>query len=107
MILIAVCPGGQTSSVITHLGGGNAALSVSNSAVGALASIVLMPFNFAWMAASTPGTAAWLTSLAIDPSAWWAAGTYITLLLPVLLAVYGFHVALAGQPLFKASKFRE
>ena len=53
--------------------------------------------------------AQWLEAypLAIDPAAWWAAGTYVTLLLPVLLAVYGFRAGLAGQPLFKAAKFRE
>ena len=33
MILVAACPGGSLSNVVTHLGRGNTALSVSISAV--------------------------------------------------------------------------
>jgi len=80
MILVAACPGGSLSNVITHLGRGNTALSVSVSAVASVIALVATPFNFSWMVASNPATAGWLRTLAIDPS-----GIWISLLL--LLAV--------------------
>jgi bile acid:Na+ symporter, BASS family len=52
MLLVAACPGGSLSNVITHFGRGNTAFSVSVSAVAALIALVATPFNFAWMAAS-------------------------------------------------------
>lgn len=80
MILVAACPGGSLSNVITHFGHGNTALSVSVSAVASLIALVATPFNFAWMVAANPATAGWLRQLEIDPS-----GIWISLLL--LLAV--------------------
>jgi BASS family bile acid:Na+ symporter len=73
MILVACCPGGSLSNVITHHGRGNTALSVSVSAVAALMALVLTPLNFTWMVASNPATAGWLKQLDIDASAiWWS-----------------------------------
>jgi BASS family bile acid:Na+ symporter len=66
MILVAACPGGALSNVITHLGRGNAALSVSLSAVSAVIAMVMTPFNFAWMVALNPATAQWLRHLDVD-----------------------------------------
>ena len=43
MFLIAACPGGTTSNFMTHLAGGNTALSVSLSAVSTVAATVMMP----------------------------------------------------------------
>jgi bile acid:Na+ symporter, BASS family len=80
MILVACCPGGALSNVITHLGRGNTALSVSVSAVASLLALVLTPLNFTWMVSSNPATAAWLKALAIDASDIWIS-------LVVLLAV--------------------
>ena len=71
MLLVAACPGGTTSSFITHFGRGNAALSLSISAVAALLAVVLTPLNFSWMVASNPATAGWLRQLDIDPSGIW------------------------------------
>jgi BASS family bile acid:Na+ symporter len=68
MILVAACPGGSLSNVVTHLGRGNTALSVSISAVAALLALVLTPLNFTWMVSTNPATASWLRALAIDPS---------------------------------------
>jgi bile acid:Na+ symporter, BASS family len=73
MILVACCPGGSLSNVMTHLGRGNAALSVSISAVAALLALVLTPLNFTLFISSNPETAAWLKELDIDASAiWWS-----------------------------------
>jgi bile acid:Na+ symporter, BASS family len=68
MILVASCPGGSLSNVVTHVGGGNTALSVSISAVAALLALLLTPLNFTWMVSTNPATAGWLRELAIDPS---------------------------------------
>ena len=73
MILVAACPGGSLSNVVTHFGRGNTALSVSISAVAAVLALVLTPFNFTWMMATNPVTAGWMRELAIDPSdIWWS-----------------------------------
>ena len=88
MILVAVCPGGTTSSFITHLGGGNAALSVTISAFTSVASLVLTPLNFSWMVATNPATSSWLRSLAIDVSAiWFTLMVLLALPLAIGLAV--------------------
>ncbi|MBI5277617.1 MAG: bile acid:sodium symporter family protein [Burkholderiales bacterium] len=71
MILVACCPGGSLSNVVTHFGRGNTALSVSISAVASLIALFATPFNFSWMVASNPATAGWLRTLAIDPSDIW------------------------------------
>jgi BASS family bile acid:Na+ symporter len=80
MILVAACPGGSLSNVITHFGRGNTALSVSISAVAALMALFLTPFNFSWMVSTNPATAAWLRTLSIDASDIWIS-------LVVLLAI--------------------
>jgi BASS family bile acid:Na+ symporter len=84
MILVASCPGGSLSNVITHFGRGNTALSVSVSAVASLIALVATPFNFAWMVAANPATAGWLRTLAIDPSGIWVS---LLLLLAVPMAL--------------------
>jgi len=84
MILVASCPGGSLSNVITHFGRGNTALSVSVSAVASLIALVATPFNFAWMVAANPATAGWLRTLSIDPSGIWVS---LLLLLAVPMAL--------------------
>ena len=71
MILVASCPGGSLSNVVTHFGRGNTALSVSISAVASLIALFATPFNFSWMVASNPATAGWLRTLNIDASDIW------------------------------------
>ena len=90
MILVAACPGGSLSNVITHLGRGNTALSVSVSAVASLLALVLTPFNFTWMVSTNPATAGWLRELAIDPSGiWWSL--LALLALPMTLGLVVGH----------------
>lgn len=67
MLLVACCPGGSMSNVITHLGRGNTALSVSLSAVAGILAMLLTPLNFTWTMASNPETAVWLRELALSP----------------------------------------
>jgi BASS family bile acid:Na+ symporter len=48
MILVACCPPGNISQVLTHRSGGNVALSVSMTAVSNLLYIVALPFSIAF-----------------------------------------------------------
>lgn len=89
MILVAACPGGSLSNVVTHFGRGNTALSVSVSAVAAILALVLTPLNFSWMVASNPATASWLKTLSIDASGIWLS---LLLMLAVPMAL-GLAVA--------------
>lgn len=67
MILVAACPGGAPSNVMTALGRGNLALSLSISAVANLLALVLTPVSFALLVSANPETAAWSRSIAVDP----------------------------------------
>ncbi|MFY9513466.1 MAG: bile acid:sodium symporter [Rubrivivax sp.] len=88
MILVACCPGGSLSNVVTHHGRGNTALSVSVSAVSAVLALFLTPFNFTWMVASNPATAGWLRQLDIDASAiWWSLLALLAVPMALGLAV--------------------
>ena len=48
LILVACCPPGNVSNILTHRAGGDVALSVSMTAVSNLLAIVLMPINMAF-----------------------------------------------------------
>ena len=54
MILVAACPGGALSNFITHLSGGNTALSISITAVSSLVAVVMLPINFVFWAGLNP-----------------------------------------------------
>jgi BASS family bile acid:Na+ symporter len=90
MILVAACPGGSLSNVVTHLGRGNTALSVSVSAVASVIALFATPFNFSWMIATNPGTAAWLKTLALDPSGIWLS-LLLLLAIPMALGLLASH----------------
>ena len=67
MILVACCPPGNISNIITHRAGGNVALSVSMTAVSNALAIPLMPLNLAFWGQLHPDTAALLRAIALDP----------------------------------------
>lgn len=71
MLLVAACPGGNVSNVVTHFARGNAALSVTLTAVASAAAVVMLPLNFAWTAAANPETARLLVALAVDQKLLW------------------------------------
>lgn len=90
MILVAACPGGSLSNVVTHFGRGNTALSVSISAVASVLALFLTPFNFTWMMATNPATAGWMRTLALDASdIWWSL--LLLLAVPMALGVTLAH----------------
>jgi BASS family bile acid:Na+ symporter len=67
MMLVAACPGGALSNVVTAFGRGNLALSLSISAVSSVLALVLTPLNFTLMVSANPATAAWVREIAVDP----------------------------------------
>jgi bile acid:Na+ symporter, BASS family len=98
MILVASCPGGSLSNVVTHIGRGNTALSVSISAVSALMALFLTPFNFTWMVATNPDTAAWLRTLEIDPSGiWWSLLALLALPMALGMLLHHHHPRLTQR----------
>lgn len=54
MILVAACPGGALSNFITHLSGGNTALSISITAISSTVAVVMLPINFVFWAGLNP-----------------------------------------------------
>ncbi len=67
MILVAACPGGNISNVITHLAGGNTALSIGMTAVSTAAAVVMTPLNITFWGSLNPRTAAILRDVHLDP----------------------------------------
>jgi BASS family bile acid:Na+ symporter len=66
MILVASCPGGNVSNFMSHLAGGNTALSVSLTALATLLAVVMTPLNLqVWGSLYAP-SAALLTEVHID-----------------------------------------
>jgi BASS family bile acid:Na+ symporter len=54
MILVAACPGGALSNFITHISGGNTALSISITAISSIIAVVMLPINFMFWASINP-----------------------------------------------------
>ena len=59
MMILALCPGGVTTNVLTKIGNGNTALSISLTAVVTVVSVVTLPLILTWsvgalMGADTP-----------------------------------------------------
>jgi len=67
MILVAACPGGNLSNIITYLARGNCAVSVSMTAVSTLAAIIMTPFNLSLWGSLNPGTARILQTVNLSP----------------------------------------
>ena len=67
MILVAACPGGNLSNIITYLARGNCAVSISMTAVSSALAIVMTPFNLALWGQLNPSTAAILREVRLSP----------------------------------------
>ena len=68
MILVACCPPGNVSNILTHRAGGDVALSVSMTAVSNLLAIVLMPLNMAFWGGLHPTGSKLLEDIDLPPS---------------------------------------
>ncbi len=92
MILVAACPGGNLSNVMTYLAGGNTALSVSMTAISTAAAVFMTPLNLSLWGSLNPATATILKQVSLSP-----------------LDVFGSIVLILGLPmaagLFIAHRF--
>lgn len=102
MLLVACCPPGNISQVLTHRAGGNVALSVSLTAVGNLIYIFAMPLSITFWGSLHPTARTLLRDVAVDP---WLLGFIIAALvgnwavfvqvLGIILIVVAVHDAVA------------
>lgn len=67
MFMVAACPGGNVSNFITHLAGGNTALSVSLTAIATLLAVIMTPLNLQFWGSLYPPSASILQEIAISP----------------------------------------
>ncbi|MDD2635360.1 MAG: bile acid:sodium symporter family protein [Bacteroidales bacterium] len=95
MILVASCPGGNVSNFISSLSKGNAALSVSLTAIATISAVVMTPFNFYLWGKAYNTLGPWannelLQKLSIDPLDMFK--TVIVLLgIPIILGMLCNH----------------
>ena len=82
MILIGSCPGGNFSNIMTYLAKGNAAVSVSMTAVSTAAAIFMTPLNVALWGSLNPATEPILRRVSLNP---WDVFTTIFAILGVPL----------------------
>lgn len=67
MFMVAACPGGNISNFITHLSKGNAALSVTLTAIATLLAIGMTPLNLQFWGSMYTPTAIILKEISIAP----------------------------------------
>jgi BASS family bile acid:Na+ symporter len=83
LILVACCPGGTASNVVTYLARGNVALSILMTMCSTLAAVVMTPLLTGWLAGAFVPVDAW--------------GIFLTtaqvVLAPVLLGLFLHHKA--------------
>jgi len=97
MMLVAACPGGALSNVITAFARGNLALSLSISAVSSVLALALTPLNFSLMISANPATAAWAREIALDPR-----DLVLTLVLLLAVPMSAAMLTSARAPAFAA-----
>ncbi len=67
MILVAACPGGNLSNLMTYLAKGNTAISISMTAVSTIAAVVMTPLNLALWGSLNADTAPILQKVSLSP----------------------------------------
>jgi len=91
MFMVAACPGGNVSNFITHLAKGNAALSVSLTAIATLLAIFMTPLNLQLWGSLYEPTNSILETVSISP---WEMIKLVGLLLgiPLVLGMWLNHI---------------
>jgi len=84
MILVAACPGGNLSNIITYLARGNCAISVSMTAVSTAAAIIMTPLNLALWGSLNPNTVNILRQVKLSP---WDVFVTVFIILGIPLGV--------------------
>ncbi len=67
MILVAACPGGNLSNIVTYLARGNTAVSISMTAVSTLFAILMTPLNLSLWGRLNPHTEPILRQVSLSP----------------------------------------
>ena len=67
MILVAACPGGNLSNIMTYLAKGNCAVSISMTAISTVAAIFMTPLNLSLWGGLNPQTAEILRRVSLSP----------------------------------------
>lgn len=67
MILVAACPGGNLSNIMTYLAKGNCAVSISMTAISTFAAIFMTPLNLSLWGGLNPQTATILRQVSLSP----------------------------------------
>ncbi len=67
MILVAACPGGNLSNIVTYLAKGNCAISISMTAISTVVAIFMTPLNLSLWGSLDSDTAAILRSVQLSP----------------------------------------
>ena len=83
MMVVAACPGGNASNVLTQAARGDAALSVSLTALSSALAVLTTPFNIVFWAGLQPRTSSLLSTIGLDRGAF-LSETAITLGLPLV-----------------------
>jgi len=86
MIVVAACPGGNLSNLMTHLARGNTALSISMTGVSNLLAVVTTPFNILFWASLNPATAVLLRQVSVEPTSF-IGSTVMLLGLPLAIGM--------------------
>lgn len=92
MILIACCPGGSVSNILSLFGRANTALSVSLTATSSLAAAFLTPVSILFWSSLYPPTDNLLTSINLDVGQF-LIQTLVILALPLTLGMIIAHFA--------------
>ncbi|GEP37527.1 symporter [Nocardioides psychrotolerans] len=87
MLLVACCPAGNLSNLLTHRARGDVALSISLTGLSNLLAVVLTPLSFAFWSGLNPAAADLLRDVSIDP---WTLMVEVALLigLPFALGMF-------------------
>ncbi|MBX7183633.1 MAG: bile acid:sodium symporter family protein [Vicinamibacteria bacterium] len=87
MMVVAACPGGNASNVLTQAARGDTALSVSLTALSSALAVLTTPFNIVFWAGLHPRTASLLSTIGLDRGAF-LSETALTLGLPLASGLF-------------------
>ena len=104
MFMVAACPGGNISNFMTSYARGNAALSVSLTAIATLLGIVMVPLNFQLWSGFYEPTSNLINTISLSPLAMIKVISLllgVPLILGMLVRNYVPNFALKSAPIFK------
>ena len=104
MFLVAACPGGNISNFMTHYAKGNAALSVSLTAISTLLAMVMTPLNFQLWSGLYGPTSHLINTISLSPLEMVKVISLLLgapLILGMLVQNYSPKFALKTAPIFK------